>query len=56
MPGAWQELSALHAWRASEVKARRRLLNEAEAVLTGLSAPVRDLLPDTRSVARRLGA
>lgn len=52
--GAWRQLHALHQWRSSEAKARRRLLTEAEAVLTSLSAPVRDLLPETRSVTRRL--
>lgn len=44
------ELTALRAWRQAKVKAKRRLLNQAEGVLIKLPLLLRDLLPTTSKV------
>ena len=52
----WDELVAVRNHRQSLVRQRVRLLNEAEAVLTGLPLTVRSVLPDTSRVRPRLRA
>jgi transposase len=53
---AWDELVAVRNHRQSLVRQRVRLLNEAEAVLTGLPLTVRSALPTTSRVRPRLRA
>ncbi len=53
---AWDELVAVRNHRQSLVRQRVRLLNEAEAVLTGLPLTIRSTLPATSSVRPRLRA
>jgi transposase len=52
----WEELVAVGNRRKSLIGQRVRLLNEAEAVLTGLPLPVRAALPATSRVRPRLRA
>lgn len=52
----WDELVAVRRRRQSLVRQRVRLLNEAEAVLTGLPLTIRSLLPATSRVRPRLRA
>lgn len=56
VPAAWNELQVLYRWRSSNARARRRLVNEAEGVLTALPIAVRDRLPNTRKVLVALAA
>ena len=53
---AWEELVAVRNRRKSLIGQRVRLLNEAEAVLTGLPLTVRAALPQTSRVRPRLRA
>lgn len=53
---AWDELVAVRSRRQSLVRQRVRLLNEAEAVLTGLPLTIRSMLPATSRVRTRLRA
>jgi transposase len=53
---AWEELVAVRNRRKSLIGQRVRLLNEAEAVLTGLPLRVRAVLPQTSRVRPRLRA
>jgi transposase len=53
---AWDELVAVRGHRQSLVRQRVRLLNEAEAVLTGLPLTIRAALPKTSKVRPRLRA
>ena len=53
---AWDELVAIRDHRQTLVRQRVRLLNEAEAVLTGLPLTIRVLLPTTSRVRPRLKA
>jgi transposase len=52
----WDELVAVRNHRQSLVRQRVRLLNEAEAVLTGLPLAIRSALPATSRVRPRLRA
>lgn len=52
----WEELVAIRSRRKSLVRQRVRLLNEAEAVLTGLALGIRAALPATSRVRPRLRA
>jgi transposase len=52
----WDELVAMRNHRQSLVRQRVRLLNEAEAVLTGLPLTIRAALPNTSRVRPRLRA
>jgi len=53
---AWDELVAVRNHRQSLVRQRVRLLNEVEAVLTGLPLAIRAALPATSRVRPRLRA
>jgi transposase len=53
---AWDELVAVRNHRQSLVRQRVRLLNEAEAVLTGLPLTIRAVVPATSRVRPRLRA